>query len=131
VAAARILLRTDREADARKIAADLDRQINVGSRAYAKIIEGEIALQRHRPTEAIDAFRVATGLRDLWLARLDLGIAYLDAQHPAEALSEFETCRKRRGEASALFLDDQPTFRLLAPLPGWLAQAQKGLGMAP
>jgi|RhiMethySRZTD1v2_1073278.scaffolds.fasta_scaffold02704_2 serine/threonine protein kinase/tetratricopeptide (TPR) repeat protein len=131
VAAARILLRTDREADARKIAADLDRQINVGSRAYAKIIEGEIALQRHRPTEAIDAFRAATGLRDLWLARLDLGIAYVDAQHHAEALSEFETCRKRRGEASALFLDDQPTFRLLAPLPGWLAQAQKGLGIAP
>jgi len=131
VAAARILLRTDREADARKIAADLDQQINVSSRAYAKIIEGEIALQRHRPTDAIDAFRAATGLRDLWLARFDLGIAYLDARHHAEALSEFETCKKRRGEASALFLDDQPTFRLLAPLPDWLARAQKGLGIAP
>jgi hypothetical protein len=33
---------------------------------------------------------------------------------------------RRRGEATAIFLDDVPTFRYLAPLPYWLARAQEG-----
>ena len=33
---------------------------------------------------------------------------------------------KRRGEATAIFLDDVPTFRYLAPLSYWLARAQEG-----
>ncbi|MGD8895747.1 MAG: hypothetical protein PVJ73_06910, partial [Acidobacteriota bacterium] len=38
-------------------------------------------------------------------------------------------CERRRGEASAIFLDDIPTFRYLAPLPYWLGRAQEGMGM--
>jgi hypothetical protein len=57
-------------------------------------------------------------------------MAYVAAKHFAEAKDEFDACQKRRGEATALFLDDQPTFRYLASLPSWLAQAQKGLGIA-
>ena len=41
---------------------------------------------------------------------------------------ELEACEKRKGEATALFLDDVPTYRHLAPLPYWLARAQEGLG---
>ena len=43
--------------------------------------------------------------------------------------SELELCQKRRGEATALLLDDLPTVRYLAALPYWLARAQEGLGM--
>jgi hypothetical protein len=37
---------------------------------------------------------------------------------------------KRRGEATAIFLDDVPTARYLAPLSYWLARAHEGLGLA-
>ena len=38
-------------------------------------------------------------------------------------------CSDRRGEATALFLDDMPTYRYLATLPYWTARAEQGLGM--
>jgi len=41
--------------------------------------------------------------------------------------SLFEICLKRRGEASAVFLDDVPTFRLLPPVYYYLGRAQEGL----
>ena len=47
----------------------------------------------------------------------------------AEALGEFNACLDRRGEASAVFLDDSPSVRYLAELPYWIGRAQSGLGM--
>jgi hypothetical protein len=44
-------------------------------------------------------------------------------------LSELDACLKRRGEATALFLDDVPTYRHLAPLYYWLARAQQGVNL--
>ena len=49
--------------------------------------------------------------------------------HDAEALSELDACLKRRGEATAVFLDDVPSFRYLAALPYWLGRAQVGVGL--
>ena len=131
VPAARALLAGGKEADAKALAVELGAQLQPQSRAYGKIIEGEIALRRRRATDAVDAFSEARRLADVWLARFDLGIAYVEAGHHAEALAELETCQKRRGEATAIFLDDVPTFRYLAPLPYWLGRAQEGLGMKP
>lgn len=37
---------------------------------------------------------------------------------------------KRRGEVTAIFLDDVPSFRYLATLPYWLGRAQVGVGLA-
>ena len=59
--------------------------------------------------------------------RYNLGEAYLAAGYPAEAKSEFEATVKRRGEASALFLDDTPTYRYYAPVPQKLAAANAQL----
>ena len=42
-----------------------------------------------------------------------------------------EASQKRRGEATAIFLDDLPSVRYLAPVPYWLARAQDGLGLKP
>ena len=56
-------------------------------------------------------------------------MAYFQRGNFAEALSEFELCRKRRGEATAIFLDDLPTFRYYAPVPYWLARSQEAIGM--
>jgi hypothetical protein len=57
-----------------------------------------------------------------------MGVVYARAGAWAEAISEFAACEKRRGEATALFLDDTPTVRYLATLPYWLGRAQEGLG---
>jgi tetratricopeptide (TPR) repeat protein len=129
VAAARVFLAAGRAADARALAADLGKELQTQSRAYAKVIEGEIALAENRVNEAVDALRAGSRQLDVWLSHYDLGLAYVRASHSAEALAEFDTAMKRRGEATALFLDDIPTYRYLAALPYWLARAQEGVGM--
>jgi hypothetical protein len=77
---------------------------------------------------AYEAFVAAQKLADLWWARLGLGIAYVEAGHPAEALGELQECEKRRGEATAILLDDVPSIRYLAPASYWLGRAQEGSG---
>jgi hypothetical protein len=57
-----------------------------------------------------------------------MGVAYVEARAYAEALSELELCVKRRGEATAVFLDDIPTYRYMVPLSYWLGRAHEGLG---
>ena len=125
-----VLLRAGRAADARARAATLANELSARSRAYGKLLEGEIALADRKFVEAIQAFAAARDLSNVWMTRFDLGRAYVEAGRHAEALSELELCEQRRGEATALFLDDTPTLRYLAPLPYWLARAQEGLGLA-
>jgi tetratricopeptide (TPR) repeat protein/tRNA A-37 threonylcarbamoyl transferase component Bud32 len=127
--AARTLIGAGRNPDARAIVDELSNHLQPHSRAAARIIEGDIALRARKPLQAVDAYRAARSLADLWLARLGLGIAYVEAGHHAEALSELETCHRRRGEAAAVFFDDVPSFRHLAPLHYWLGRAQEGLGI--
>ena len=125
-----ILLRTGGEADARAIARQLSQQLPEQMRAYGKVLEGRLAAKARRPVEAIDALLAALKLADMWIARFELGVAYVESGHHAEGLAELLRCQQRRGEATALFLDENPTFRYLAPLPYWLARAQQGLGMS-
>jgi tetratricopeptide (TPR) repeat protein len=79
--------------------------------------------------EAVDALRDALKLADLWLVRFNLGQAYLDAGAPTEALSQFEACLKRRGEGFAVFLDDIPTARAVAPVRYWMGRAHEAMGL--
>ena len=127
--AARVFAAAGRAADAKALAADLSKDLQPQSRAYGKIIEGEIALQQDHVNDAVEAFRAASQLMDVWLSHFDLGVAYVRAGHYAEAIAEFDTCAKRRGEATAIFLDDVPSFRYLAALPYWRGRAQEGVGM--
>ena len=125
VPAARMEIAAGRVAAAREIAATLAQNLSVQSRAYARLIEGEIAMRDSKYPAAIDAFNSARKLADYWLVRFALGIAYFHRADYPEALSEFEKCRDRRGEATALFLDDLPTFRYYATLPYWLGRARE------
>jgi serine/threonine protein kinase/tetratricopeptide (TPR) repeat protein len=131
VSAARVLAHLGDFAEAQKIADTLGGQLQPQKRAYAKIIEAEIALARHQPQPAAQALLAAKALTDHWLGRLDLGIAYVEAGSFAEAVSELELAQKRRGEGAALFLDDFPTTRELATLPYWLGRAHEGLSGLP
>ncbi len=128
VPSALLLVRAGLSAEADDIAAELDNQLQTQTRAYAKVIDGRIALGKKRRASAIDAFREAIKLTDVWMARFEMGVTYVEAAHYAEAIDELEACMKRRGEAMAMFLDESPTVRYLATLPYWLARAQEGLG---
>jgi tetratricopeptide (TPR) repeat protein len=128
--AAMVLLRNGQAADARAVAQNLSQQPPQQLRAYGKVLEGRLAVIAKRPVDAIDAFLEAIKLADIWIARFELGVAYVETRHHPEALAELLRCHQRRGEATALFLDENPTFRYLAPLQYWLARAQQGLGMS-
>jgi tetratricopeptide (TPR) repeat protein/tRNA A-37 threonylcarbamoyl transferase component Bud32 len=126
---ARIYLAAGKRAQARELGAGLERHLQPLPRAYGKLIAGEAALLAGDAAGAVEAFRAAQPLADVWMRRFDLGVAYVEAGHFAEALSELETCLKRQGEAASLFLDDVPSFRYMVPLRYWLGRAQEGLGM--
>jgi len=130
VSAALVLVRANRRAEAQAIAEELGRQFQPRRRAYAAIIEGELARAAGRFVEARDAFDRARKLADLWLGRFLLGVTYAGGEQHLSAQAELDIADKRRGEAIAVFLDDVPSFRYLAPLPYWLARAQEGVNKA-
>ena len=45
----------------------------------------------------------------------------------AQADSEFDRCIKRRGEALALFIDEEPTYGYLPPVYYYQGRAREGL----
>ena len=117
-------------AEATKIGETLaNRLLTPRALAYARLITGQIALAQGRKTDAVEEFRQGIKLADLWLLRFNLGRAFLEAGAFAEALAEFDACTKRRGEATAVFLDDVPSIRYLASVPYWAGRSQEGLGL--
>lgn len=126
VPAAFVLLAGGRTAEARAIADSLAQQFQARSRAYGEMIQAAIARSAGRLNESVDALSRARKFADLWLGRFMLGVTNVEAGRYLLAQPELELCLKRRGEATALFLDDVPSFRYLAPLNYWLARAQEG-----
>jgi tetratricopeptide (TPR) repeat protein len=126
--AARIYLAAGRPSKARTLASELASRLEPDPRAYALLVEGEIDLLDGSPREAARHFQEAAAIADTWLGRFDLGRALLDAGAFAEAHAEFEHCLTRRGEATAVFLDDRPSYRYVPPVYYYLARAQEGLG---
>jgi tetratricopeptide (TPR) repeat protein len=125
MAAAELALVDGRTNEAQKIAGALSQQLPAQSRAYGKMIEARIAMASRQYPTAIDALNAARQLADLWLVRFTLGLAYFHIGNYTDAISEFQKCRDRRGEATAVFLDDLPTFRYYAPVPYWLGRARE------
>jgi tetratricopeptide (TPR) repeat protein len=126
-AAAEIYAQIGQEDKARNLAAELSKKIEPGYRAYAKMIGGHLSMARGNVTGAIDLFLEAHGIVDTWLSHFLLGQAYLEAGAFSEAYSEFDTCLKRRGEATSVFFNDLPTYRYLPPIFYYLGRAQEGL----
>jgi len=126
--AARVLIRAGQPDKAAQVAQSLENMLQRHTTAYARLISGEIAAERGRIPDAIDAFRDAQKRRDSWFGRFLLGKAYAEADHFAEALAELELCVKRRGETTDVFFYDAPTLRYLPPAYYWLGRAQEGVG---
>jgi serine/threonine protein kinase/tetratricopeptide (TPR) repeat protein len=126
--AGRVLSDAGQHALALELVGKLLKRFDPESLAYARVLEGEIALARKDPRKAIERFKTAQQFADSWLGRFGLGRAYLDAGAFAEADSEFDLCLKRRGEATAVLLDDMPTYRYAAPIPYYQARVDEELG---
>jgi len=114
----------------RVIAKELADELPAEPRAYAKVLEGELALTAGEPRQAITLLGDANGLLDSWIGRLALARAYLEAGAFAQADSELDRCMARRGEALALFLDEEPTFGFYPPLEYYRGRVREGLGTA-
>ena len=125
--AARVYLAAGREAKALALAQEFGKRLEADPQAYAKLIEGEIQLKRGKAREALQLFLESRKLADTWLVRFDLGRAYVEAAAYPEAYNELEACLKRRGEATAAFLDEIPTYRLFPAAYYYMGRAQEGV----
>jgi serine/threonine protein kinase/tetratricopeptide (TPR) repeat protein len=113
--------------EARNLAARLAKEVQAEPQAYAKVVDGEIALRNKDPRQAIKLFTDANTLLDTWIGHFDLGRAYLEAGQFTQADSEFDRCIKRRGEAMALFLDEEPTYQYLPTVHYYQGRAREAM----
>jgi tetratricopeptide (TPR) repeat protein len=126
--AARVLIAAGATEEASVLADTLREQLQSQTQSYARLIHGSIAGVEKRFPDAMDAFRDGLQRQNSWFARYLLGLAYLEAGHPAEALSELELCVERKGEVTDVFIDNSPTMRYLPPVYYELARSQEALG---
>jgi tetratricopeptide (TPR) repeat protein len=131
VTTARLQIAAGRLEPARAIAEELGKRRPAQSRALGKLIEAELAMNAKQYPAAIDALNAAGQLANLWLVRYARGLVNFQGGDYQAALSDFEECQRRRGEATAVFLDDFPTFRYYAPVPYWLGRAREARGLDP
>jgi tetratricopeptide (TPR) repeat protein len=129
VPAALIQLSVGDTEEALRIAAELAEKLSPQSRAYADLIQCLVLSRTGDGVAAIEKLTAAIDKADLWLIRFHLGLIYLDNGFYVEALDEFTVSGDRHGEATAVFLDDLPTYRYVSTLPYWQARAQEQLGM--
>ena len=114
-------------AKAQNLSASLASETQPESQAYARIIEGDAAIHRGQPGEAVKIFAEANNLLDTWIGHFELGRAYLEAGQFVEADSEFDRCMKRRGEALEIFMDNFPTFGYFPPVYYYQGRVREGL----
>lgn len=127
VLAARTLVEAGEIAKAQKLTDGLASEVEPETQSYAKIIRGDLALQRGDKNEAIKMFTDASQLLDTWISRFELGRAYLEAGEFVEADSEFDRCVKRRGEALEIFMDNFPTFAYFPLVNYYQGRVRQGL----
>ena len=125
--AARAYVMAEEYAKAGALGSELSKQLDEAPQAFGKLIEGDIQLSRGKSRQAIPLFQDSKRLSDSWLARFDLARAYLEAGAYTDANSELETCLKRRGEATDIYIDEQQTFRYFPPTYYYLGRTLEGL----
>ena len=125
--AARALAEAGQEKKSLALAVDLDKLLSADARMYAELVRGTVALKRRNPNEALVRFKGAAQQVDGWLPHVALGLAYLDAGAFSQAVDELEKADARRGEATDVFLDLAPTYRMYAPVLYYLGRAKEQL----
>lgn len=114
--AARLYVELGQFDKATVLAKELGDKLERVPQAEAKLVAAEILIAQGKPTEAIQLLQAAVDQSDLWLARLALARAFLAAGANAQADTELNTCIRRQGEATDVFLDETQTFRYFPPV---------------
>jgi len=127
-AAALVLAEAGRPEEALTLAAELGSSLAPEPQVFSKLIEGFVHLLNDEPQLAVTSFRDAQRQIDTWLGRVLLGRAYLEAEASTEAHTELDEAIRRRGEATAVFLDDVPSYHYVPEVFYWLGRAQEGVG---
>jgi len=125
--AGRVFAEAGDVAQAKKMADSLAKETQAEPQAYAKIIEGKLALKQGDNRLAVKDITDANNLLDTWIGRFELGRAYLEAGQFAEADSEFDRCIKRRGEAMELFMDNVVTYSYVPYVYYYQGRVRQGL----
>jgi tetratricopeptide (TPR) repeat protein len=125
--AARTLAAAGADAKAQPLAASLASELQAEPRAYAKIVEAEIALAGQDARRAVALATDANALLDTWIGRFTLGRAYLAAGAFPQADAEFDRCLRRGGEALSMFLDEEPTYTYFPAVHYYRGRVREGL----
>jgi eukaryotic-like serine/threonine-protein kinase len=125
--AGRVFAEAGDVAQAKQMADNLAKETQAEPQAYAKIIEGKLALKQGDNHLAVKDITDANNLLDTWIGRFELGRAYLEAGQFAEADSEFDRCIKRRGEAIELLMDNTPTYGYFPYVYYYQGRVRQGL----
>ena len=112
---------------ASSLAAEMEAKLEPEPQLYGKLLDAEVAIRKNDLKKAIATLKDARQQSDTWIGHFTMGLAYLQAGSFPEADSEIEECVKRQGEASAVYLDDLPTFRNVPPIYYYLGRVQEGL----
>ena len=126
-AAARVYLMAGDSAQASALGAELSKQLEATPQAFGKLIEGDVQLSRGNARQAVQLYRESERLLDSWLAHFDLARGYIAAEAYTDASTELETCLRRRGEATDIYIDEQQTFRYFPATYYYLGRALEGL----
>src|SRR6185295_12237437 len=78
--------------------------------AYALLIRAEVGLQQGQARTALTSAVSAQEHANTWLGHVIMARIYLELKNPA-ASSEIDAAIKRQGEATAIMLDEVPTYR--------------------
>jgi tetratricopeptide (TPR) repeat protein len=127
--AARVFVEAGEAAKARPLIAGLAGELQAEPQAYAKILDGKLALAAD-PREAIRLMLEGNKLLDTWIGDFELGRAYLAAGAFTQADSQFDRSIKRKGEALSLFLDEEPTFGYFPPVYYYVGRVREQMKIA-
>jgi tetratricopeptide (TPR) repeat protein len=111
--AARVFVETGSASPAQTLGTGLAAELQAEPQALGLIIAGDAALKAGEFRQAIKSLSDANALLDTWIGHVDLGRAYLAAGAFPQADSEFDRALTRRGEALAMFMDEEPTYGFL------------------
>ena len=125
--AGRIFAAAGRGPRAKEMAAELDKSLVPDTQALGMTLGGEIQLIEGDIRGAVSTFAQSLKIADTWMTRYLLGRAYVQAGEFQDADREFDNCERRKGEATAIYIDDVPTWRLIAPLHYYTGTARAAL----
>ena len=123
--AGRVLVAAQQRVGVLEATTKLESLLQSQSSSYARLLQGEMALDEGDLPKAMTALREGWQVYDSWFAHFLLGRAYFEAERFPEALDELELCLRRKGEATDVFLNDSSTLRYFVPALYWIGRSRE------